>query len=269
MLNLLAHGTIGHEAIGDWALDPLSICASVAAIGCYLIGRRPDHDPAWRAIAFVGGVIVALLAVVSPVHVAAERSLAWHMVQHVLLIGVAAPAIALSAPGGVLLRGMGVRAVGATRRTRRNLHLDADRLRRWRSPLGRFLLFTLVFWGWHSARLYSLAVENEWVHAVEHASFVVTALLVWSAVLGPARASGAGDPIMRVLAIFLLGLQGVLLSALMTFSPDPWYQVYVDTLGPDALADQHVAGALMWVPLGALITAAGIWAAMTWLGPDD
>jgi putative membrane protein len=55
----------------------------------------------------------------------------------------------------------------------------------------------------------------------------------------------------------------------MTFSPEPWYHVYVDTLGVDALADQHLAGVLMWVPLGALVTAAGIWAAMSWLGPDD
>ena len=68
---------------------------------------------------------------------------------------------------------------------------------------------------------------------------------------------------------FLLGLQGVLLSALLTFAPEPWYGVYVDRLGDDALSDQHIAGVLMWVPLGALITAAGIWAAMAWVGPDD
>jgi cytochrome c oxidase assembly factor CtaG len=159
--------------------------------------------------------------------------------------------------------------VGTASSARRRVGLDADRMRQLRSPLARWLLFVIVFWGWHSARLYSLAVENEWVHTLEHVSFVVTALLVWSAVLGPERAGGNADPAIRVLVAFLLGLQGVLLSALMTFAPEPWYGVYVDRLGADALADQHVAGVLMWVPLGALITAAGIWAAMAWVGPDD
>ena len=266
---LIGHGTLEHDTLGDWALDPVAISVTVAAIGLYLVGRRPGHDPTWRAVAFIVGVLASFLAVVSPLHVAAERSLAWHLVQHVLLIGVTAPLVALAAPWPVLARGLGVRGVGAMSSARRRVGLDVERMRRLRSPLARWLLFVVVFWGWHSARLYSLAVENEWVHTLEHVSFVVAALLVWSAVLGPERAGGNADPAIRVLVAFLLGLQGVLLSALMTFSPEPWYGVYVERLGGDALADQHVAGVLMWVPLGALITVAGIWAALTWIGPDD
>jgi putative membrane protein len=121
-------------------------------------------------------------------------------------------------------------------------------------------VFVLVFWGWHTARLYSCAVDVEWAHALEHASFVAAALLVWSSVLGPRRASGSADPVVRVLVVFLLGLQGVILSTLMTLSTQPWDQAYVDSLGGDALADQRLAGVLMWIPLGALSAGVGVWA---------
>lgn len=265
---IVGHGTFRHDALGDWALDPVSIAGASAALALFAIGWRSGND-ARRAAAFTMGVVAGLIATVSPIHVAAERTLAWHMVQHVLLIGVAAPLIAASAPGGTLLRGMGGRVASRTRRLRRSGGLGPERLRRLRNPIGRWFVFVVVFWGWHTARLYSLAVDHDWVHAIEHGSFLVASIAVWSSVLGPARATGQVDPSIRVLVVFLLALQGVILSALMTFSPQPWYQVYVDALGADALGDQHLAGVLMWIPLGALYAGVGVWATMRWLGPDE
>lgn len=265
---MISHGTLSHDALGDWALDPISIAAVTLALALFINGWRPgDSRP--RAAAFTIGVLAGLLAVVSPIHVAAEESLAWHMVQHILLIGVAAPLIALSTPGATLLRGMGRRSTNLTRDLRRAGGLGPTRLKQLRSPIFRWLMFVLVFWGWHTARLYSLAVEHASLHSIEHASFLVASLAVWSSVLGPARASGNADPAIRVMVVFMLGLQGVILSALMTFSTSPWYPVYAETLGADAIADQRLAGVLMWIPLGALYTGAGIWAAMAWIGNDD
>jgi putative membrane protein len=265
---MIGHGTFGHEAFGDWSLDPVSIAAATLALMLFISGSRAGESRR-RAAAFATGVTAGLLAVISPIHVAAERSLAWHMAQHVVLIGVAAPLIAVSAPGGILARGLGRPFARLTRDLRRAGGFGPARLRQFRSPVGRWLVFVLVLWGWHAARLYSLAVENAWIHAIEHASFMVVSLAIWSSVLGPARASGNADPAIRVIVVFMLGLQGVILSALMTFSTTAWYPVYVDALGADALADQRLAGVLMWIPLGVLYTAAGIWAAMTWIGHDD
>lgn len=265
---MFGHGTLSHGALGDWALDPFAIVGAALALSVYVNGLRPASSGR-RAIAFAVGLVAALAAVVSPVHVAAEESLSWHMLQHVLLVGVAAPLIAASAPGATLLRGLGRRGVEGLSSVRRTLGGRPDRIRQLRNPLGRWLAFVLVFWGWHTARLYSLAIEHDWVHSVEHLSFIVAAFAVWSSVLGPARTSGRSDPAIRVLVVFLLGLQGVILSALMTFSREPWYPAYVDSLGNDALADQHLAGVLMWVPLGILYASAGVWATVTWLGSDD
>jgi putative membrane protein len=264
---IVAHGTFSHDALGNWAFDPVSVGVTALILALYANGWRPGNNGR-RTVAFVTGVTAGLIAVVSPIHVAAEQALAWHMVQHVILIGVAAPLLAVSVPGGTLMRGMGLRVAGASRSIRRWGGFGPDRLRRLRSPIGRWLVFVLVFWGWHTTRLYSAAVEHGWVHSVEHVSFVVVSFAVWSSVLGPARASG-NDPAIRVIVVFLLGLQGVILSALMTFSPQPWYPVYVDSLGADALADQHLAGVLMWIPLGVLYTAIGVWATMNWVGTDD
>lgn len=262
---LIAHGVLEHDVLGSWALDPVTLIGATAAIALYLIGWRPaDGSP--HRWAFVGGVLAFVIAGVSPIHVAAEESLAWHMVQHILFVGVAAPLIAWSAPGAALLRGLGLGATRSLTAVRRRAGLSVDRMRALRHPIVRWLVFVVVFWGWHSSRLYSLAVENEFVHALEHASFVGAAVFVWSCIVGPARASGRAEPAMRVFVVFLLGLQGVLLSALMVFSPSPWYDVYA---GADALGDQHLAGVLMWLPLGVLYTVTGIWAAMVWLGPDD
>jgi putative membrane protein len=266
--SLIAHGVFGHDALGRWALDPLAIATTTTLAVAYVLGWRRDRDGAWRAAAFGTGLAAGVVALMSPIHVAADESLSWHMVQHVLLIGLATPLIVVSVPGPTLMRGLGRRAPALTRRSRQLAGLGPQRLRRLRHPLARWVLFVAVLWGWHSARLYTAAVEHESVHALEHASFVVAALLVWSSVLGPRRASGNADPAMRVLVVFLLGVQGVLLSLLMTFSRHPWYPVY-DGPGRDALADQHLAGVLMWVPLGALYAAVGIWTAMRWLGADD
>jgi len=268
VLTVLAHGTFGHRALDDWSFDPITMLVATALIVSYVNGWHPRRDGTRRAMAFGGGVVTGLVAVVSPIHVAAEESLSWHMAQHVMLIGVCAPLIALAAPAAALQRGLGRRIAGLTRRARRRSGMSADRMRRFRSPLARWLVFVVVFWGWHTTRLYTAAVRHETVHALEHVTFVAAALLVWSTVLGPSRAAGNADPIMRVLVVFLLGLQGVLLSVLMVFSRQPWYPVYESGPG-DPLADQHLAGALMWIPLGVLYAATGIWAVMALIGPDD
>jgi cytochrome c oxidase assembly factor CtaG len=262
---LIGHGALEHEVLGSWALDPVAIVVGTGVVAAYLLGWRPSEGRGHRA-AFVAGVVALVLADVSPIHVAAEASLTWHMVQHLVIVGLAAPLIAWSTPGAALLRGIGLGATRSLTSARRRAGLSVERMRRLRHPIVRWFVFVLVFWGWHASRLYSLAVENELVHALEHATFVGASVFVWSCVVGPARASGRAEPATRVLVVFLLGLQGVLLSALMIFSPTPWYDVYA---GADALGDQHLAGVLMWLPLGVLYTVTGIWAVMAWLGPDD
>ena len=95
-------------------------------------------------------------------------------------------------------------------------------------------------------------MRHEWVHALEHATFLVTALLFWIALADrrPRRRLGFGGAIVY---LFTAGLQGTALGALIAVATRPWYEVYLATTGPwglTPLEDQQLAGLLMWIPSG-------------------
>lgn len=259
-----------HDLAGAWNLDPVLLIGFAVVIGAYVRGWRQLGDGDGRRRAFVGAMAALLVALVSPLEALSGVLVSAHMVQHVLIIVVAAPLLARSAPGSALLRGLpgGIRRWNRTLRL--GLGLDASRLRRARSPVVRWLAYVAVLWLWHASVLYGAAVEHEAVHVLEHATFLATATLVWSAVLGPARVRVA--PGLALLCVFTLALQTVFLSALLTFARTPWYDAYVQhapAWGVDALQDQQLAGAVMWVPAGLIHAAIGVALLAHWLRDLD
>lgn len=270
---MLAHSDAAlrpHDLVGAWSLDPLVIVGLAAAAWCYRRGWRAPNDSAARRSAFGLGLATLAIAVVSPLDALSGVLVSAHMVQHVLLVIVAAPLLAVSAPSAALLRGApgGIRTRLAP--ARRLLRLDAAALRRSRALVPRWLAYVLTLWLWHASVLYGLAVENRFVHALEHATFLGTAILLWSSILGPARTRAPRE--LGVIAVFALALQTVFLSALLTFATSPWYEPYLTTTtawGLDPLEDQHLAGVIMWVPAGIIHVGIGIWLLATWLRDID
>jgi cytochrome c oxidase assembly factor CtaG len=193
------------------------------------------------------------------------------MVQHMLLVLVAAPLLALSAPSGTILRGspLGVRrAVG---RWRRRLGLTRANLRVLRLPAAVWLLHVATLWFWHAAVPYGAALDNQLLHVVEHASFLVTALLFWGVIIGarnPARVpNGLG-----VLLVFAMAMQSILLSVLLTFARVPWYAGYATTTRPWGLApltDQQLAGVIMWIPAGLVYVAVALILMAAWIRASE
>ena len=120
------------------------------------------------------------------------------------------------------------------------------------------VLHGVTMWLWHAPMLFGAAVEHEWVHALQHLSFFIPAILFWRALLGersPAHAAGAAS------AAFVTFMHTGLLGGLITMAPQPLYPVYAGRTGSwglTALADQNLAGLLMWVPLGVPYFTAGI-----------
>lgn len=272
MLNVVAHQDQAlqpHDLAAAWNLDPLLLLTLVVAVAAYARGWRPaDGRPRGRA--FGVAVAAAAVALVSPLDALSGVLVSAHMVQHVLLIVVVAPLLAWSAPGAALLRGLPGPVRSASRRLRTGLGLDAERIHRTRSPLARGLAYVAVLWLWHASVLYGAAVEHDAIHILEHTTFVATAWLVWSAILGPARVRM--EPGLAVLAVFALALQTVFLSALLTFATTPWYEAYIDVApawGVDALQDQQLAGAVMWVPAGLVHAAIGVALLVRWLHTVD
>lgn len=211
----------------------------------------------WEAIAFGAGTFTMAMALAPPLDTLAEHWLSAHMVQHETLMLVAAPLIVLGQPLVALLS---LVPRHARPRVTRVTHALMP------GPIVAWMLHAFAIWLWHIPVLYDLAVRVPAVHALEHGSFVGTAAMFWWALLrGPYARSRFG---LAALAIFTTALHTGLLGVLMLFSRRPWYSVY-DVAGRrfslDALQDQQLAGLIMWIPAGVLLTAAGITCVALWL----
>ena len=256
MLTVLAHAgqpPMPHDLWGAWNLEPtLLVGLSLAAwfyFRGYLRGRR-GRAQTWRAASFALALVALAVALVSPLEPLSGALASAHMVQHVLLILVAAPALAVSAPAGPLLRGAPPQLVRAGARWGHRVGFTPRRFRVFHQPAVAWLLQVGVLWAWHSAVLYQAAVENPALHVLEHVSFLATAWLFWHLVIGP-RTAWRVPHGLGILLVFGTAMQSVFLSVLLTFATEPWYDAYRTTApgwGLDPLEDQRLAGVLMWVP---------------------
>jgi putative membrane protein len=105
------------------------------------------------------------------------------------------------------------------------------------------------------------------LHLLEHASFLVTAVLFWHLVVGVRGAARVSNGL-GVLLVFAMAMQSVFLSILLTFARTPWYSGYATTTAPwglDPLTDQQLAGVLMWIPAGGIYLAAALVLLVTWI----
>lgn len=235
-----------HDLWRAWSFDPLLLLAVGLTVWAFRRGRhrgpRRTSD-GWRARCFYAGLAVLGVALVSPLDTLSGALASAHMVQHVLLLLVVAPLLALSSPGTTLLRGTPPAVRGITGRWRR-------RLRPLHNPAAVWALHVATIWFWHAAVPYDAALDNHLVHVAEHASYLVTGLWFWQVVVG---ARGAVSNGLGILLVFTMAMQSVFLSALLTFASGPWYSGYESTTRAwdlEPLADQQLAGVIMWIPAG-------------------
>jgi cytochrome c oxidase assembly factor CtaG len=226
-------------------------------------GIRP-----FEAMAFGTGWLTLAIALSPPLDEWSELSLSAHMVQHELLMVVAAPLIALGAPVVALLWAVPVRL--------RQPLVDAVHGRglrgAWRtitSPPSAFLLYGIALWAWHLPALYDAALEHETVHAIQHLCFFGTATLFWWG-LAHGRHGRAGYGA-AVIYLFATAAHGGVLGALLTVSPRVWYAPYVvhHWAGLTPLEDQQLAGLLMWVPGGIAFVVGALVLFAAWLRQSD
>lgn len=241
--------------------DLSSLAVIVAVAGLYLVGARRAWRAAgrgrvvhgWQLVVFGLGLLTAAFAL-GP---AFDRSstFAAHMVQHVLLLAVAAPLLAIGAPLPTLLWSLPpatrVRAMSWWRAL-----LRAHSTRRWMAwAVAALVVQAATMWLWHLPLLFEAARRSAPLHALEHLTLLTTAVAFWWAIAGGRRARfGVG-----VLLVFVGGFPGTALGAALLLAPNPWYPSYVTSTVPKALADQQLAGVVMWSVAGvAYVIAAAI-----------
>jgi putative membrane protein len=259
-----------HDLWGAWNLDPVLLGGLLLAAWAFWRGqtsgpRRPVDS--WRARCFSGALVALGLALLSPLDALSGSLASAHMVQHLLLLLVAAPLLALSAPSSAILRGSPLALRRASGRWRRRLGLTHGNLGVLRHPAAVWLLSVGVVWFWHAAAPYDATLDNQLLHVLEHASFLVTAVLFWQVVVGvrgAARVSGG----LGVLLVFAMAMQSVFLSVLLTFARTPWYSGYAATTAPwglDPLTDQRLAGVIMWIPAGGIYLVVALALLVMWI----
>ncbi len=256
-------------------LDHLPILVAVAVAGwAYMRGTRrlwarTGVARPWRAAAFAAGLVTLLLVLVTPLDEASEQRLWAHMVQHEVLVAVAAPLLILANPLPSLLWALSPGHRAAVAPWWRRVSRSHARPRGWAAwAVGALVLQTVAIWAWHAPDLYEAALHSELLHALQHASFLGTALFFWWAVLGARRRSLYGG---GALVNFAAALQGVALGAFMTLAGRVWYPTYAAVEGGNLtpLEDQQVAGVIMWGPAGIAYLLAAVLLFAAWLGGSD
>jgi cytochrome c oxidase assembly factor CtaG len=240
-------------------LVPLALVGALYARRAVRLHRRGRPVPRARLACFAAGLLVLLLAVVSPVDTIGETRLFWmHMLQHVL-IGDVAPLLVVLGLTGPLLRP--VLALPGVIRLRGLAH-----------PLVALPLWALDLALWHVPVLYDAALAHDTVHALEHALFLLCGTLVWAAVLEPIPGPewfGAGRKAVFVVVMWFYALG---LSQVFIWSQHAFYARYVHAprlWGMSALADQRLGGGVMLVEGSFVMLGALVWVLLRWFAESE
>jgi putative membrane protein len=252
--------------ISAWSWYPSVLGGSLGIVVLYLAVTRlhPPRRFGW----FLVGVVCLILALVSPLDILSDEYLfSAHMIQHLLLDLIVPPLLLLGLP------------VAETRRFVAR-PWPAWIERRLGHPLVAWLLGLGTLWLWHLPGLYQATLESERVHIFEHLCFIVTGVILWWPVVGPA-ASRALNTLYALVYLFCAGLANSLLGIILTFAPDLIYHGYVkpkdelgilplirDRWGLSPLADQQLGGLLMWVGGAIIILTAMLAVLARWYAGD-
>lgn len=217
----------------DWEPSVVVGCAALA-IG-YLVAMRRNATKLACAC-FLGGVLLLLLDLVSPLDALAGGYLfSAHIAQHFLLALVIPPLLLLGLPAGM-------RLTAAFR------------------PLIAWLLGVGTMLVWHIPAFFNAALASDALHIFQHLSFLATGVIFWWPVLGPVQEHRLPAAI-AVPYLFGACTACSLLGAAITFASPGLYPAYLHPADPfgilpliregwglDAKSDQQLGGLLMWVP---------------------
>jgi len=229
-------------------------CAFWIAAYYHIIVRwRPAAEPAVpfvQQLSFIGGTVLLFLSLNGPLHDLSDNFLfSAHMVQHLIITLIVPPLWLLGLPEWALRPVLKNPALLATGRALTG-------------PIVAFLVYNVVFVGWHFPAMYNWALVDHNVHIVQHIMFIAAAMLLWWPIVDPIPELRRMQAPVRLLYMAVLGIPMSIVSAIITFAERamyPWYaqapRVFTTISATD---DQQLGGVIMWVP-GMLV----FWIALT------
>jgi putative membrane protein len=266
----------------DWSFDPPLVLVVDLAI-FYWIGDRRTVTPVrkrvqqrWRDGCFYAALAVLAVALASPIEILSAQLFWVHMIQHVLLLVVAAPLFVVAAPWVRLWRCLPLDtrrwlARGLSRGSRtaplRTISRELGR------PVASFTLFSVVLLGWHLPFMFDATLRSTTLHAFEHTLFFTTAVMFWKQVIPSTPLRTRLPDAQRV--VFCIGgmIVSWVLAVVLALAPHPLYSAYADLAsrpgGISAMADQQIAAGIMWVPGSVTFLIVLIVYVHRWLTPAE
>jgi cytochrome c oxidase assembly factor CtaG len=248
----------------DPDLSVLIGCASLL-LAYWATHRNDLHQAVW----FVCGVGVMLLALVSPVDVIGDEYLfSAHMIQHLLLVLIVPPMLLKGITPRFARTVVEYRSLGAVERVLGN-------------PIVAWTIGIGVLSIWHVPVLFDAALNNEYLHILEHLSFMVSATIFWWPIFAPLPECRL-SPLSAQLYLLGGAMANSLIGIWLTFAPGALYSPYLhpddslrimellrSTWGITPAIDQEVAGLFMWVGGGFVFVSIMAAAIVRWLGEID
>jgi cytochrome c oxidase assembly factor CtaG len=220
---------------------------------------------------FVAGLATLVVAIASPLHTSADELFWAHMVQHVLLLLIAPPLLALARPWNRMWHGLPLELRRNTARIVLGSRLSP--LRRAARVLGKpvpsWLLFNVTLLAWHLPLAYDATLHSAPVHALEHAMFFATGLLFWTRVIDSPPWRSTLTDAGRAIYVGMALVVSWMLAIVLALAPEPLYTQYAGQRGLSALADQHLAAGIMWVPGSIPFTVVLLLVGYRWLDREQ
>jgi cytochrome c oxidase assembly factor CtaG len=232
----------------NWSLNPvqlwgLPVIAAAYAVRVRSLARRGRPVSWLRQASFYGGLAILLAALVSPIDTLGEHHLFYmHMVQHLLIGDLAPLAIVLGLSGPILRPLLALPAV--------------ERLRWMVHPLAALPIWALTLYLWHLPALYQAALSNDAVHALEHAMFFYSGLIMWAAVIEPLPGPAWFGSAAKAAYVLVVRTLSAVLASVFIWAGQPLYPDYAGgeaSWGISPLTDQRIGGAIMFTE-GAIVT---------------
>ena len=243
-------------------MDYLPLVLVVAAVVLHVLGerravaltrRRRDPAARRRALMFYAAMAVIVLALESPIDSLSDELFWVHMIQHLLLLMVAAPLIVLARPWISIWRPLPLSLRRAVARTAVRSRLFAP-LRALAhaatGPVAAWLIFNVNLVLWHMPGPYDATLESNAVHVLEHTTFLVFGILFWAQVAAypPARTRLSYGQ--RIAYLAAAAIPNIGLSMFLAYAQHPLYSHYAALVhrpgGISALTDQEIGAGFMW-----------------------
>ena len=244
--------TAGSLLLG-WSFEPLPTLGIAVAVGWWLWAVRRVNTvhpanpvPRRRTVAFLGGMTALAFALVSGIGRYDTSLFSVHMVQHVLLMLVSAPLLALAAPITLVLR-----LSSSETRHRWLLPVLHSRIVRFIAhPVTAWLMFAAMMWAVHFSPLFNASLEDPLIHDLEHLLFLTGALLFWWPAVALDPAPWRMSHPARIGYLFTQMTQNTFLAFVILNATVPLYAHYATLVRPWGIAvldDQRLAAGIMWI----------------------